>query len=178
MNLRHAVPAAAAALACLATAAAPASAADPAADLPPLATRLSFATTTWTSQGAEMSVLAPRSWSFVLTPDGQARFNAAERPDVLTMGYRGDGPLAPQLASKRAALRGTPGLRILTARGGGSGDAAHGELRYLWTPEPGETRFVAYRYRGDDADMVAGRLVDRRGLMVVLGAASTTGECS
>jgi hypothetical protein len=37
---------------------------------------------------------------------------------------------------------------------------------------------VDYRYRGNDAYMVAGRLVDRRGLKAVLATATNTGECS
>ena len=177
MNRRIALPALAALLSCLATAA-PALGADQQGGPPALGTHLEFRTTTWTSQGAEMSIMAPRGWSFVLTPEGQARFNAELRPDVRTMGYRGEGALRPQLKSKIAALQGTPGPRVLEARGHGRGDTASGELRYLWTPSGGETRFVDYRYQGNDAYMVAGRLVDRRGLEVVLGTASSTGECS
>ena len=178
MNRRHAVPLVAAALlGCLATAA-PALASDQADVLPPLGTHLRYRTTTWTSQGADMSIMAPRGWSFVLTPEGQARFNADDRPDVLTMGYRGQGRLRPELTSKVAALRGTPGLRILKARGHGAGDSARGELRYLWTAPGGETRFVDHRYQGDDAYMVAGPLADRKGLKVVLDTASMTGYCS
>lgn len=178
MNRRHAaVPAVAAMLACLATAA-PAVAAEHRGEPGALGTHLKYRTTTWTSQGADMSIMAPRHWAFVLTPEGQARFNAAARPDVLVMTYRGHGALRPQLKRKVAALRGTPGLRILTVRGHGRGDAARGELRYLWKPPGGETRFVDYRYQGDDAYSVAGRLIDRRGLKAVLETASTTGECS
>jgi hypothetical protein len=80
--------------------------------------------------------------------------------------------------SKVAALQGTPGLRILRARGHGRGDAASGVLRYLWTPDGGETRFVDYRYVGNDAYMVAGRLTDRKGLKAVLDTAAMTGWCS
>jgi hypothetical protein len=94
------------------------------------------------------------------------------------MGYRGEGALHPQLKSKVAALHGTPGLHVLVARGHGRGDSAYGELRYLWTPVGSETRFVDYRYQGDDAYMVAGRLADRDGLEAVLDTASSTGECS
>jgi hypothetical protein len=177
MNRRTAVPAVAALLACLATAA-PALATDHASEPSALGTHLKYRTTTWTSQGADMSIMAPRGWSFVVTPEGQARFNAAARPDVLAMGYRGDGALRPQLKHKVALLRGTPGLRILTAHGHGRGDSAIGELRYLWTPQKGVTRFVDYHYQGDDAYMVAGRLVDRKGLKAVLATASRTGECS
>jgi hypothetical protein len=125
-----------------------------------------------------MSIMAPRGWSFVVTPEGQARFNAVARPDLLAMGYRGDGALRPQLKSKVTALQGTPGLHILKAHGHGRGDSAMGELRYLWTPQGGVTRFVDYRYQGDDAYMVAGRLVDRKGLKAVLVTASSTGQCS
>lgn len=125
-----------------------------------------------------MNIMAPRGWSFVLTPEGQARFNAGARADVLTMGYRGEGPMRPQLQSKVAALQGTPGLRILKARGHGRGESASGVLSYLWTPQGGETRFVDYRYQGDDAYMVAGRLTDRKGLKAVLDTAASTGECS
>ena len=177
MNRRHAVPAVAAVLGCLATAA-PALAADQPNVLSALSTHLEYRTTTWTSQGADMSIEAPQGWSFVLTPEGQARFNAEARPDVLAMGYRGDGALRPQLTSKLAALRGTPGLHVLRARGHGRGDSAAGELRYLWAPQGGETRFVDYRYQGDDAYVVAGRLADRQGLKAVLDAAASTGECN
>ena len=177
MNRRHAVPAVAALLSCLATAA-PALAANHQGEPSGLGTHLRYRTTTWTSQGADMSIMAPRGWSFVLTPEGQARFNAPARPAVLTMGYRGEGALRPQLRSKVAALRGTPGLHILVSRGHGRGDSASGELRYRWTPRGGKTRFVDYRYRGDDAYMVAGRLVDQKGLEAVLDTASSTGECS
>ena len=177
MTRRHVVPAVAALLSCLATAA-PALAADDPGEPSALGTHLEYRTTTWTSQGADMTIMAPRGWSFVLTPEGQARFNADARPDVLAMGYRGDAPLHPQLKSKVAALQGTPGLRILEARGHGRGDSASGELRYLWTPLGGETRFVDYRYQGDDAYVVAGRLADRKGLEAVLDTASSTGECS
>jgi hypothetical protein len=177
MNRRHAVPAIAALLSCLATAA-PAVAAYQSHALSGLGTHLKYRTVTWTAQGADMSIQAPQGWAFVLTPQGQARFNADARPDVLTMGYRGDGPLRPQLKSKVAALQGTPGLRVLTVRGRGRGGSAGGELSYLWTPAGGETRFVDYLYQGNDAYMVAGRLVDRKGLEVVLQAASSTGECS
>lgn len=177
MNRRHAIPAVAALLSCLATTA-PALAADHRSGPTPLGTHLKYRTTTWTSQGADMSIMAPRHWSFVLTPEGQARFNAHARPDVLAMGYRGEGRLRRQLERKVAALQGTPGLRVVEARGHGRGDAAVGELRYLWTPPGGGTRFVDYRYRGDDAYMVAGRLVDRRGLRAVLATAASTGECS
>ena len=177
MNRRHAVSVAAALLGCLATAA-PALAAGDQSEPSALGTHLKYRTTTWTSQGADMSIMAPRSWSFVLTPEGQARFNAQARPDVLAMSYRGDGALRPQLKSKVAALQGTPGLHVIKARGHGRGDAARGELRYRWTPQGGETRFVDYRYQGDDAYMVAGRLVDRRGLKAVLNTATSTGECS
>jgi hypothetical protein len=177
MNRRIAAPVIAALLSWLGTAA-PALAAYDHDEPSALGTHLRYRTTTWTSQGAEMSIMAPRGWSFVLTPEGQARFNAELRPDVLTMGYRGDGDLRPQLKSKLAALQGTPGLHVLEARGRGRGDAASGELRYLWTPSGGETRFVDYVYEGDDAYMVAGRLVDRRGLRAVLVTASSTGECS
>ena len=177
MNRRSAVPAIAALLSCLATAA-PALAADPQSEPSALGTHLKYRTTTWTSQGADMSIMAPRRWSFVLTPEGQARFNAHARPDVLAMSYRGDGALRPQLKSKVAALQGTPGLRVITVRGHGRGDSASGELRYRWTPPGAETRFVDYRYQGDDAYMVAGRLVDRRGLQAVLDTATSTGECS
>jgi hypothetical protein len=114
----------------------------------------------------------------VLTPEGQARFNADARPDVLAMSYRGDGALRPQLKSKVAALQGTPGLQIIKARGHGRGDAASGELRYLWRPQGGQTRFVDYRYQGDDDYMVAGRLIDRRGLKAVLDTATSTGDCN
>jgi len=124
-----------------------------------------------------MSIMAPRHLSFVLTPEGQARFNARARPDVLVMSYRGRGALRPQLKSKVAALQGTPGLQITEARAHGRGDAASGELRYRWTPQGGVTRFVDYHYQGDDAYMVAGRLADRRGLEAVLGTATSTGEC-
>ncbi|HET6165878.1 MAG TPA: hypothetical protein VFE07_03555 [Marmoricola sp.] len=177
MNRRIAVLAMAAVLSSLATAA-PALATDDASGPSALGANLKYRTVTWTSQGADMSIMAPRRWTFVLTPEGQARFNAHARPDVLTMSYRGEGPLRPQLASKVAALQGTPGLQILKARGHGRGDAAFGELRYLWTPRKGVTRFVDYRYRGNDAYMVAGRLVDRKGLRAVLVTASSTGECS
>jgi len=177
MNRRIAVPAVAALLSCLATAA-PALAAHHQGEPAALGTHLKYRTITWTSQGADMSIMAPRHWSFVLTPEGQARFNAHARPDVLAMSYRGDGALRPQLRSKVAALQGTPGLQVLEARGHGRSDSARGELRYLWTPPGGETRFVAYRYQGDDAYMVAGRLADRRGLTAVLDTAASTGECS
>lgn len=177
MNRPPAVLAMAALLSCLATAA-PALAVDHHSKPSALGTHLRYRTTTWTSQGADMSIMAPRRWSFVLTPEGQARFNAHARPDVLAMSYRGEGPLRRQLKSKVAALQGTPGLRILTAHGHGRGDSAVGELRYLWTPDKGVTRFVDYHYQGNDAYMVAGRLVDRKGLSVVLATASSTGECS
>jgi hypothetical protein len=167
----------AAVLSCLAMAA-PALAADREGEAPALGTHLKYRTTTWTSQGADMSIMAPRHWSFVLTPEGQARFNAHARPDVLTMSYRGRGALRPQIKRKVAALKGTPGLQVIKARGHGRGDAARGELRYLWTPPGGQTRFVDYRYQGDDAYMVAGRLTDRRGLAAVLDTATSTGECS
>src|SRR3954453_8223128 len=100
MNRRGAVPAAVL-LACL-VAAAPASAADQ-GESSALSTHLRYRTVTWTSQGADMSVMAPRGWAFVLTPEGEARFNAGARPDVLTMGYRGEGALRPQLESKVSA---------------------------------------------------------------------------
>jgi hypothetical protein len=177
MDRRTAVPAVAALLSCLATAA-PALATDRTSQPSALGTHLKYRTTTWTSQGADMSIMAPRGWSFVVTPEGQARFNAVARPDVLAMGYRGDGALRPQLKSKVAELEGTPGLHILKAHGHGRGDSAMGELRYLWTPQGGATRFVDYRYQGNDAYVVAGRLVDRRGLKAVLVTASSTGECS
>jgi hypothetical protein len=177
MTRRTAGAAIAAFLTCLATAA-PALAVDHQSEPGPLGTHVKYHLVTWTSQGADMSIVAPRHWPFVLTPEGQARFNAQARPDVLTMGYRGEGPLRRQLKRKVAALQGTPGLRILKDRGHGRGDAALGELRYLWTPPGGETRFVDYRYQGNDAYMVAGRLVDRRGLKAVLDVATTTGECS
>jgi hypothetical protein len=125
-----------------------------------------------------MSIMAPRHWSFVLTPEGQARFNAHARPDVLAMSYRGEGSLRRQVKRKVEALQGTPGLKIVKAHGRGRGDAAVGEVRYLWTPPGGQTRFVDYRYQGNDAYMVAGRLIDRRGLKVVLARATDTGECS
>ena len=143
-----------------------------------LGAHLEFRTVTWSSQGAAMRVMAPRGWPLVLTPDGQARFNAPGRPDVLTMGYRGEGALRPQLSSKVRALRGTPGLDLLAVDGHGRGDSASGELRYTWTPEVGEVRFVAYRYQGDDAYMVAGPLRDQHGLEAVLRTATLTGECS
>lgn len=177
MNRRIAVLAAAAVLSCLATAT-PAQAAEHQGEPSALGTHLRYRTITWTSQGADMSIMAPRRWSFVLTPEGQARFNASARPDVLTMGYRGEGALRPQLRSKVAALQGTPGLRILKARGHGRGDSASGVLRYLWTPQGGETRFVDYLYQGNDAFMVAGRLTDRKGLKAVLLTAASTGWCS
>jgi hypothetical protein len=177
MNRRHVVPAVAALLACLATAA-PAVAADHRGEASALGTHLKYRPITWTSQGADMSIMAPRHWAFVLTPEGQARFNAATRPDVLAMTYRGNGPLKPQLESKVAALRGTPGLRIIKARGHGRGDTARGELRYRWMPPGGEARFVDYRYQGNDAYNVAGRFTDRRGLKAVLRTATDTGECS
>lgn len=177
MNRRTAVPALAALLSCLAIAT-PALAVDHQSGPSALGTHLKYRTTTWTSQGADMSIRAPRHWSFVLTPEGQARFNARARPDVLAMSYRGEGALRPQIKRKVAALQGTPGLHIITAHGHGRGDAARGELRYRWTPQGGETRFVDYRYRGNDAYMVAGRLEDRRGLTAVLDTAASTGECS
>ncbi|MEP9364508.1 hypothetical protein ABLE68_16195 [Nocardioides sp. CN2-186] len=177
MNRRHALPAVAALLISLATAA-PALAAGHQGETSALGTSLKYRTTTWTSQGADMSIMAPRGWSFVLTPEGQARFNAGSRPDVLTMGYRGEGALRPQLRSKLAALRGTPGLHVLAAHGRGRGERAYGELRYRWTPHGGGTRFVDYRYQGDDAYMVAGPLADQKGLRAVLVTASSTGECS
>jgi hypothetical protein len=176
MNRRTAVPAVAALLSCLATAA-PALAADHQGGPSTLGTHLKYRTTTWSSQGADMSIMAPRGWSFVLTPEGQARFNAGARPDVLAMGYRGEGPLRPQLQSKVAALQGTPGLHVLVARGHGRGDSASGVLRYRWTPVGGETRFVDYRYVGNDAYMVAGPIADRKGLETVLGTAASTGQC-
>jgi hypothetical protein len=177
VNRLIAVPSVAVLLTCLATAG-PAFAADHPSEPTALGIHLKYRTTTWTSQGAEMSIMAPRAWSFVLTPEGQARFNAHARPDVLAMSYRGDGALRPQLKRKIAALQGTPGLQVIRARGHGRGDAATGELRYRWTPPGGETRFVDYRYQGDDAYMVAGRLIDRRGLEAVLNTATSTGECS
>jgi hypothetical protein len=177
MNRRHAVPAIAALLSCLATAA-PALGAGQQGERSALGTHLRYRTVTWTSQGADMSITAPRSWPIVLTPEGQARFNARARPDVLAMGYRGEGALRPQLKSKVAALQGTSGLHVIKVRGHGRGDAASGELRYRWTPPGGETRFVDYRYQGDDAYMVAGRLRDREGLKAVLATATSTGECS
>jgi hypothetical protein len=177
MNRRQVVPAVAVLLSCLATAA-PSLAADSQGEASALGTHVKYRTITWASQGADMSIMAPRSWSFVLTPEGQARFNAHARPDLLAMSYRGDGALRPQLASKVAALRGTPGLHVIKARAHGRGDAARGELRYRWTPAGGETRYVDYRYQGDDAYMVAGRLIDRRGLIAVLATATTTGDCS
>lgn len=178
MNRRRAVTALAAGLlgSLVATTPALGAADTPAAHA--LSTQLTYRTVTWTSQGADMTIRAPRGWSFVLTPEGQARFNAARRPDLLTMGYRGQGALRPQLKAKVAALQGTPGLRILTAHGRGRGGTAHGGLRYLWTPVGGETRFVAYRYQGDDAYAVAGPLTDRKGLRAVLQIASDTGSCS
>src|SRR6478752_468564 len=111
MNRRHALPAAAALLTCLATAA-PAVAVDHEGGPAALGTHLRYRTTTWTSQGADMSIMAPRGWSFVLTPEGEARFNAPARPDVLAMGYRGEGAVRPQVRSKVEALRGTPGLHV------------------------------------------------------------------
>jgi hypothetical protein len=177
MNRRTAVPAMAALMASLATAA-PALAADHQSERAALGTHVKYRTVTWTSQGADMSITAPRGWPLVLTPEGQARFNAHARPDVLAMSYRGDGRLRPQLKSKVAALQGTPGLQVTRVRGHGRGDSAFGELRYRWTPPGGEIRFVDYRYRGNDAYMVAGRLVDRRGLTAVLDTATSTGECS
>ena len=177
MKRLSAVLATAVLVACLA-AAGPAVAADHHDDTSPLGPHLRYRTVTWFSQGAVMRVMAPRGWPFVLTPEGQARFNATGRPDVLTMGYRGEGNLRPQLRSKVAALRGTPGLDILVANGHGRGDSASGDLRYTWTPEGGGIRFVAYRYQGNDAYMVAGRLRDQQGLEAVLRTATLTGECS
>jgi hypothetical protein len=176
MNRRTAVLATAAMVSCLATAA-PALAADHGSEPSALGTHLKYRMTTWTSQGADMSIMAPRHWSFVLTPEGQARFNAHARPDVLAMSYRGEGRLRPQIKSKVAALQGTPGLRIIKAHGHGRGDAAVGELRYLWKPRTHVTRFVDYRYVGNDAYMVAGRLIDRKGLKAVLVMAASTGDC-
>ena len=111
-------------------------------------------------------------------PQGQARFDALGRADLLTMGYRGDGPLREQLRSKVAALRAAPVLHVLQAREGGRGESASGELRYLWTPEGGGTRVVDYRYQGDDVYEVAGPVADRRGLRTALKTAPSTGECS
>jgi hypothetical protein len=175
MNRRNVVLAGAALLSCLATAA-PALAASHASEPGALGTNLKYHNTSWTSQGADMSITSPKGWSFVLTPEGQARFNAASRPDVLAMGYRGEGKLRPQLTSKVAALQGTPGLKILKAHARGKGEGAWGELRYVWT-QGSETRYVDYRYEGDDAYMVAGRFMDRKGLKAVLETASSTGEC-
>lgn len=145
---------------------------------PALGRNLHYRTTTWTAGGTAMSVMAPRGWTFVLTPEGQARFNAPARPDVLTMGYRSGGFLRRQLHGKVAALRGTPGLHVVEASVHGRGDAVTGELRYRWTPRGGETRFVHYRYQGDDIYEVAGRAIDRPGLERVLANAADTGECS
>ena len=178
MNRRLALlPVIAALLSSVATAA-PALAADHTSELSALGTSMRYRTVIWTSQGADMSIMAPQTWSFVLTPEGQARFNAAERPDVLTMGYRGDGALRPELTSKVAALKGTPGLRVLLAHGNGHGDSAAESSATSGRRPGGETRFVAYRYKGDDAFMVAGRLADREGLKAVLDIATSTGECS
>lgn len=176
MNRRSAVTAAAL-LTCLATAA-PALAAGSQGEAPALGTHLRYRTTTWSSQGADMSVMAPRGWPFLLTPQGQARFNAPTRADVLTMGYRGDGSLRRQLRRKVASLQGTPGLHVLVAHVHGQGDTVTGELRYRWTPPGGGTRFVDYHYVGNDAYGVAGRMIDRKGLQAVLETASSTGECS
>ena len=156
----------------------PAVAADRDGHTSPLGPDLTFRTVTWFSQGAAMRVMAPRGWPLVLTPEGQARFNADGRSDVLTMSYRGEGSVLPQVRSKVAALRGTPGLDVLVADGHGRGDSATGDLRYTWEPDGGGTRFVAYRYQGDDAYMVAGPLRDRAGLEAVLRTATLTGECS
>lgn len=176
MRPRHALTAVTTLLAALA-AVAPAAAAERDSAPAPLGTHLAYRTTTWTSQGEDMSIQAPRGWDFVLTPEGQARFNAGTRPDLLAMQYRGRGALRPQLDAKLVALRGTPGLRVLRATAHGRGEAANGELRYLWTPSGGATRFVAYRYVGDDAYVVAGPVADRRGLLRVLDTAALTGQC-
>jgi hypothetical protein len=173
---RRSVVTAAALLACLATAA-PALAAGSQGEASALGTHLKYRTVTWTADGATMSVEAPRGWPFVVTPEGQARFNAGTRPDVLTMGYRGNGSLRRQLRRKVAALRGTPGLHILEAHVHGRGDTLSGELRYRWTPQGGGTRFVDYHYLGNDSYEVAGRIIDRKGLEAVLETASNTGEC-
>ena len=180
MHGRVVIPAVGVLLTCL-TGAASAAAALPVesgSNTSPLSTTLRYRTITWRSQGADMSVMAPRGWSMVLTPEGQARFAAPQRPDVLTMGYRGEGRLRPQLLSKVAALRGTPGLHVLVAHAQGRGDSASGELRYTWSPPAGETRVVAYRYVGNDAYMVAGPIGDQEGLEAVLRTAAATGECS
>ena len=86
--------------------------------------------------------------------------------------------MRPQSAEQGRRAPGTPGLHILVARGHGRGEDAYGELRYRWTPHGGETRFVDYRYQGDDAYMVAGPLADQKGLEAVLDMAASTGECS
>ena len=143
-----------------------------------LGTHLRYRTQTWTGGGAAMSVMAPRGWPFVVTPEGQARFNARSRPDLLTMGYRGDGSLRRQLRHTVADLQGTPGLKILRVHVHGRGDTVTGELRYRWTRPDGMVRFVDYHYVGNDAYAVAGRMIDRKGLKAVLVTASSTGECS
>ena len=107
---------------------------------------------------------------------------AAAGPAVAADHHDDTSPLGPQLRYRAvtwfAALRGTPGLKVLVASGHGRGDSASGELRYTWTPEGAETRFVAYRYQGNDAYMVAGPLRDQEGLEAVLRTAALTGECS
>jgi hypothetical protein len=177
MNRHQALTAAAALLGCLALAG-PAVASDTQGGASALGTHLRYRTVTWTGGGADMSVMAPRGWPLVVTPEGQARFNAPTRPDVLTMGYRGDGSLRRQLRRTVAALQGTPGLRILEVHAHGRGATVNGELRYLWKPQGGGTRFVDYHYLGNDAYAVAGRMIDRKGLKAVLETASRTGECS
>ena len=84
-------------------------------------------------------------------------------PTCSPWGYRGDGALRPQLRSKVAALKERRACRSSRPEDTVEAHPPGESSDTCGRPQGGETRFVAYRYQGDDAYMVAGRIVDRRG---------------
>jgi hypothetical protein len=151
---------------------------------PALSSHLHYRMARW-NLGADpddgrLGLAAPRSWSFVRTPQGEGRFHSRSGNDLMSLGTVAQtGTSAELMAAQLRELAGTSGLKVLGqhTKVMHSIDQVWSTLGYRYLSSMGEPRTVKVRWIAFGTDpsneaalvlTVAGRPLDGHGLDAVL----------
>ncbi len=149
----------------------------------PLSTHLHYRSVHWyvgtDPDDGSLGIDAPRSWSFVRTPQAEGRFHDRSGNDTLSLRELTDGgTLEAAMTEQLGALAGTPGLKVVGQhiRVVDSLGQRWATLSYRWS-NMGEPRTVRERWIAFGTDpsdpavvvvTVAGRVMDGKGLDALL----------